>query len=299
MFLKFFGLQEEPFGVTPDPRFLYLGRGHREALASLEYGIRAARGFIALVAKPGLGKTILLFHLLERYANVARTAFLFQTQCNSQEFMRYLLGDLGFDVWQPDFVQVHEKLNKLLVREASAGKSFIVVVDEAQNLAPPVLETVRLLSNFETPRAKLLQIILAGQPELADKLVRPELAQLRQRVSALIRLEPFTAAETGHYIDHRLHQAGYRGGQLFTPEARKIIAARSEGIPRMINHVCFNALSLGYAMGRKVINTSIVREVTLDLDFESVVSNPRAGHSPAVETGTAPADSRGVPAAVV
>src|SRR6266478_5579064 len=166
MFLDYYRLREQPFGVTPDPRFLYLSPAHREALASLYYGIEAGRGFLALIAKPGMGKTTLLFQLLEKFQGNARTAFLFQTQCSSREFMRFLLAELGFESQEQDFVRMHEEFNKLLLQEARAGKRFIIVVDEAQNLDPSVLETVRLLSDFETPQAKLLQIILSGQPEL-------------------------------------------------------------------------------------------------------------------------------------
>src|SRR6202047_1077047 len=181
MFLEFFGLREQPFGVTPDPRFLYLSAAHREALASLYYGIEANRGFLGLIAKPGMGKTTILFHLLEKFRSSARTAFLFQTQCSSREFMRFLLAELGYESDGNDFVRMHEEFNRRLLQEARAGNRFIVVIDEAQNLEPSVLETVRLLSDFETPQAKLLEIVLSGQPELADKLDRPSMRHLRQR----------------------------------------------------------------------------------------------------------------------
>src|ERR1700678_118748 len=204
MLLKFFGLKEHPFGVTPDPRYLYLSAGPREALASLFYGIESERGFLALIAPPGMGKTTLLFHLLEKFRNSARTAFLFQTQCTSREFMRFLLAELGYETGVHDFVRMHEEFNRRLLQEARAGNRFIVVIDEAQNLEPSVLETVRLLSDFETPRAKLMHIILAGQPELADKLASPGLSQLRQRVSIGHGLEPLPAWEIKSYIEHRL-----------------------------------------------------------------------------------------------
>src|SRR6266851_7477888 len=195
MFLKFFGLREQPFGVTPDPRFLYLSPAHREALASVFYGIETGRGFLALIAMPGMGKTTLLFHLLEKFRSSARTAFLFQTQCTSREFMRFLLAELGYESDGQDFVRMHEEFNRRLLQEARAGNRFIVVIDEAQNLQPSVLETVRLLSDFETTRAKLLHIILAGQPELGDKLASAGLSQLRQRVSLLSGLDPLRPHE--------------------------------------------------------------------------------------------------------
>ena len=270
MYLKFYGLREEPFGVTPDPRFLCASPTYLEAQATLEYGIRSGRGFTALIARPGMGKTTLLFHLLGRYSNVARTAFIFLTQCDSREFMRYLMSELGADSGETDFVRLQEQFGQLLVREAQAGKKVIAVVDEAQNLDVSVLETVRLLSDFETPRAKLLHIILTGQPELADRLASPALLQLRQRISHLVRLEPLSAAEVNRYMDHRLRVAGYTGAPLFTPEARAVIAQRSEGIPRTINNLCFNALSLGCALQRRSIGADILAEVSADLDFEGL-----------------------------
>lgn len=266
MFLEFYGLREQPFGVTPDPRFLYLSPAHREALASLYYGIEAGRGFLAMIAKPGMGKTTLLFQLLEKFRGNARTAFLFQTQCNSREFMRFLLAELGFDSHEQDFVLMHEEFNKNLLQEARAGRRFIIVIDEAQNLDPSVLETIRLLSDFETPRAKLLQIILSGQPELADKLSTPKLAQLRQRISALGGLTPLSPEESARYIQHRLRIAGHSGA-LFAPSALQAIARFAEGIPRSINNVCFNALSLGYALQQTIIDLPIVEEVISDLDI--------------------------------
>src|SRR5580693_7465735 len=231
MFLEFYGLREQPFGVTPDPRFLYLSPAHREALACLYYGIESGRGFMALIAKPGMGMTTLLFQLLEKFRSTAHTAFLFQTQCSSREFMRFLLAELGLDAHEQDFVRMHDEFNKLLLQEARAGRRMIIVVDEAQNLHPSVLETIRLLSDFETPRAKLLQIVLAGQPELADKLAKPSLGQLRQRISVLSRLEPLPLAEVDQFIAYRLRIAGYSTGTLFTPGARKLITDLSSGIP--------------------------------------------------------------------
>ena len=187
MFLDFYKLREQPFGMTPDPRYLYFSPGHREALASLFYGIETGRGFLSLVAEPGMGKTTLLFQLLQRWKGYAHTAFLFQTQCNSRELLRYLLDDLGLKGDGEDIVRMHSELNDFLFREAKAGRRVVVFIDEAQNLSDAVLETVRLLSDFEAPDKKLLQIILAGQPELSERLLRPGLAQLRQRIAIQAR----------------------------------------------------------------------------------------------------------------
>ncbi len=277
MFQEFFGLREQPFGVTPDPRFLYLAPAHREALASLFYGIESNRGFLSLIARPGMGKTTLLFHLLEKFRNRARTAFLFQTQCSSREFMRLLLAEVGLEHDGRDFVQMHEIFNRLLLQTAREGRRFLVVIDEAQNLDPPVLETVRLLSDFETPRAKLLQIILAGQPELAEKLSHPGLSQLRQRITSFNGLKQLPVDQAARYIEHRLRVAGYEGPSLFDSEALGLIAEISEGIPRNINNLCFHALSIAFAVKQRVVDGSMVREVADDLDIRRLLTHEDAG----------------------
>jgi TonB family protein len=271
MYLKFYGMRENPFGVTPNPHYLYLSPQHREALASLIYGIETRRGFMALIAKPGMGKTTLLFELLERLRATARTVFLFQTQCDSREFLRYLLSDMGINAKDEDLVGMHDQLNQALVAEARAGRGFVLFIDEAQNLTDSVLETVRLLSDFETPRAKLMQIVLAGQPQLAERLALPSLVQLRQRISVLARLEPLSQKETQAYVDHRLKVAGYAGPALFTREAVEMIAARAKGIPRNINNICFNALSSGFARQSKQIDSDIVQQVFADLNVNTLI----------------------------
>ncbi len=279
MFLEFFGLREQPFGVTPDPRYLYLGPAHREALASLYYGIEANRGFLSLVARPGMGKTTLLFHLLQKFTHTARTAFIFQTQCNSREFMRFLLAEIGIESDSADFVRMHEQFNRVLAQEARAGKRFIVVIDEAQNLDASVLETVRLLSDFETPQAKLMQIILVGQPTLADKLASPALTQLRQRITSLSGLHPLSPQETARFVAHRLKVAGYQGEGLFSPDALDLIAQASEGIPRQINNYCFQSLSLACATRNRTVDGGIVLEVINDLDISRFMTEVEAPSS--------------------
>jgi len=291
MYLSFFGLREQPFGVTPDPRFLYLSAAHREAFASLYYGIEANRGFLGLIAKPGMGKTTILFHLLEKFSTSARTAFVFQTQCNSREFLRFLLAELGYEGDTQDFVRLHEEFNRRLLQEARAGRRLIVVIDEAQNLDASVLETVRLLSDFETPRAKLMHIILAGQPELADKLASPGLAQLRQRISILHGLEPLPPWEIKNYIEHRMKIAGYEGAPVFSSQAYERIAEFTEGVPRNVNNLCFNALSLAYALQKKVVDMDVVKEVISDLDITRLTTDtPAASMVP--EPSYAPSPSR-------
>ena len=187
MFLEFYGLNEQPFGVTPDPRFLYMGPAQQEAFSSLVYGIETGRGFMALIASPGLGKTTILLRLMEHLRESARTAFLFQLTRIHEEFLRSLLADLDIEPVGHDLGDLQRQLGDVLIQEAKSGRRIVVAIDEAQNLDFEILEMVRMLSNFETPQAKLLQIVLAGQPQLADKLASPHLEQLRQRVSIITR----------------------------------------------------------------------------------------------------------------
>jgi len=288
MYLSFFGLREQPFGVTPDPRFLYLSEAHKEALASLYYGIEANRGFIGLIAQPGMGKTTMLFHMLETFRTSARIAFLFQTHCNSREFMRLLLAELGCEEDTQDLVRMYDEFNTRLVKIAEEGNRLIVVVDEAQNLEPEVLETLRLLSNFETSKAKLMHIILAGQPALAQKLGSPGLAQLRQRVSIIQGLAPLSAWEVKNYVEHRLRIAGYRGSQIFNGDVYDSLATATEGIPRNVNNFCFNALSLACALRKRTVDAEVVKEVIADLDLQKLTwgapSEVTAGSAPYTDT---------------
>ena len=191
-FLEHYGLSEQPFGVTPDPRFLYLGHKHRQVLAALNYGTESNRGFLTLIAQPGMGKTSLLFNYLEGLRNKARTVFLFQTNGDSRDLVSYMLSDLGLDGTGKDLPEMHSILNRVLTDEMSSGRRFVLVIDEAQNLTERVLESVRLLSNFETSWMKLMQIILAGEPQLAERLAKPSMAQLKQRISFAIQIEPLT-----------------------------------------------------------------------------------------------------------
>jgi len=269
---KYFNLAEEPFGVTANPRFLYMSQQHLEAAASLAYGTETNRGFLALIAKPGMGKTSLLYQYLDWLRQRARTAFIFRTDCDSREFMTQVIRDLGIDVSGKDFPAMHEALNQVLLQEMKAGRRLVVVIDEAQNLEEKVLESVRLLSNFETPLAKLIQIVLAGQPQLAEKLAKPSLAQLRQRISLIVRIEPFSPTEVNRYIDHRLQVAGCTDFSVFDDDARLLIAERSHGIPRNINNLCFLSMALACALKRRVIDKEVVLEVLSDLSLESIIA---------------------------
>jgi general secretion pathway protein A len=269
MVLDYYKLREQPFGVTPDSRFLFLSPTHREALASLLYGIDAGCGFLALIATPGLGKTTLLFHAMNQLREKALTVFLFQTVCTPMDLLRALLTGLGVQDTQGTLIQMQLRLKDVLVEQARQGKRVVVVIDEAQNLDDSVLELIRMLSNFETSREKLIQIILSGQPQLAEKIGSPDLEQLRQRVSIFACLKPFSKEDTQLYIDHRLRLAGYGFEMpLFTRDALTLIADYSDGIPRNINNLCFNSLSLGCALQRKPIDADTVREVIADLNLD-------------------------------
>jgi len=277
MVLDYYSLKEQPFGVTADPRYLYLSPTHREALASLAYGVQSGRGFMSIIAQPGMGKTTILFQLLSQLEGSARTVFLFQTLCRPEDLLRGLLRDLGVIDDGKDVVRMQTQLNDVLWAEARQGRKVVVVIDEAQNLEDSALELVRMLSNFETTSDKLMQIVLGGQPQLRDKLVSPQLLQLRQRMSILARLHPFNAEETHLYIQHRLRVAGYSfQTPLFTPQAEALIAQHSRGIPRNINNICFNALSLGWVLKQRSIQKDVVREVLADLDLESQTADDLA-----------------------
>ena len=295
MFLEFFGLRQEPFGMTPDPAYLYASKTHSEALASLSLGIADNRGFFALVAQPGMGKTTLLYQLLEKLRDSTRTVLLFQTQCTSRELIEYILQDLGVDVKGMGLVAMHGKLNEILFSELLAGKRFVLVIDEAQNLDDSVLETVRMLCNFETHNAKLLQIVLAGQPRLASKLAQPQLSQLRQRIAVLSHLEPFTAEETGLYIEHRLKIAGHSGEVIFDPPSIGVLARLSDGIPRNINNICYNSLLLAYNRGLHQVTVEIAQEAATRLDVELLIPDPPAVAASAV---TEPVPIPNVPFAI-
>lgn len=278
MVVDYYNLREQPFGVTPDSRYLFLSATHREALGSLVYGLASGCGFVALIAKPGMGKTMLLFDVLSRVKSKSKVVFLFQTVSTPIDCMKAILADLGVHETSGNLFDLQSRLNEVLTEEGRSGKHLVIVFDEAQTLDDSVLEFVRMLSNFETPQEKLIQVILTGQPELADKLASPELLQLRQRISIVARLQPFSAEETALYIDHRLQTAGcLLNESLFTPEALALIARTSQGIPRNINNLCFNALSLGCALKRKQIDGDIIREVVRDLDLEPLGRlNPEA-----------------------
>jgi type II secretory pathway predicted ATPase ExeA len=268
MFLDHYGFAEQPFGVTPDPRFLYLSGSRREALASLLYGIETGRGLHLLVAEPGMGKTTLLVHLLQSLRNTTQSAYIFETQCTRLALLRQILAECGAGTRETDPVRLHAQLQDLLLRVARKGSRFLLVVDEAQNLDEEALEAVRLLSDCETTKTKLLQIVLAGQPPLASKLRSARLVQLRQRISGISRLKPLNQQEVAEYVEHRIRVAARKQeAHIFTPAALRLIAAASEGVPRQVSNVCFHALSLGFARDLHVIDIDTIVESITDLEL--------------------------------
>jgi type II secretory pathway predicted ATPase ExeA len=260
-------------------------------MASIMYGVMENRGFTALIAPPGMGKTTLLFDLLQRCGEQIRTVFLFQFQPSPEGLLRSLLAELGISDDGQNFVGMQEKLNQAILAEAKRGRRIVVIVDEAQNFREPVLEVLRMLSNFETIKEKLLHIILSGQPQLAEMLNSPSIQQLRQRISIVATLQPLDAVQTKEYIGHRLRIAGYVSTRpLFSEAAYRLIAEYSAGIPRTINNLCFGALSIGCAMKRTTIGPEVVNEAIRDLDLlinsptETGLQSPRPAIVPHIHS---------------
>jgi general secretion pathway protein A len=268
MLSQYFGFKEEPFGISPDPRCLFLSRTHQEALTALEDGFASNRGFTAMIAPPGMGKTTLLFRFLEDVRESASVVFLFDidSTCEPRDFVAYVLRDLGVTPAESS-AEMHEQLSEALIKENMAGRKFVIVIDEAQNLSDSVLERVRLLTNFENSRGKLVQVVLSGQPQLSDKLLQSSLIQLRQRISTVCHVEPLSSWEISDYIDYRVKMAGYLGRPLFSDDAIRMIAESSQGTPRMINNLCYNALSLCAKLKLKQVDSAMVAKVIAALQL--------------------------------
>jgi len=264
MYAQFYGLRESPFALTPDPRYLFMSEPHKEALASAIYGVQERKGFVLILGEVGTGKTTLIRHLLGRFGPNIRSVFVFNPAVSFIELLQLMLRDLELPCPSMRRVEMIDTLNDYLLKEAAAGRYVVVIIDEAQHLSPTVLEEVRMLSNLETARGKLIQILLVGQPELGEKLGRPELRQLRQRISLVAELKPLSHEDTVRYIAHRLEVAGLEGGRLFSRRALRVIYRASGGIPRLVNVICDKALVLGYGAGAKMIKGRIIKEVLKD-----------------------------------
>ena len=261
MYNSHFGFLESPFSVTPDPRFFYTNPVYLEAYATLRYGIEAKKGFIVITGEVGTGKTTLLRKLLRSLEDTVHSVFIFNTYLSFPELLQVTLHDLGLAPKDTSKVTMLQQLNDYLIKQLKQGHTVAALIDEAQNLSDDVLEDLRLLSNLETDREKLLQIVLVGQPELEVKLDQPGLRQLKQRVAVQCRLDPLKDEEVGPYIDFRLRTAGYEGKGLFHREAVQQIALYSKGIPRLINIICDNALLMAYAESKKIVSAEMVKEV--------------------------------------
>lgn len=275
MDLAFFGLSEPPFNPTPDPRFLHLTPAHQEALAQLLYGVHERKGFIVLTGEVGTGKTTLLQALLQRLDDATAVAFVTNTMLGFEGILEYLLEDLG--IAKPGETSSARRLITLqhfLIERQRTGQNTVLILDEAQDLDTRTLEQIRLLSNFETTREKILQIILVGQPELRSRLDLPELRQLKQRIGLRCSLPPLAPEQVRDYIRTRLRVAGARDLGLFSPEAVARIARYSGGIPRLMNTVCDHCLLFAYADQVRQINRHTVEEAIQYLDDDGARPGP-------------------------
>ena len=271
MYKKFFGLKENPFNVNPDPRYLFLTHDTQEALACLTYGIETRKGFILLTGEVGTGKTTLINKLLEwlRKERVS-TAFVFNPRLSVMQFFEFMMADFGIPCESRQKGQMLLKLNQWLLERYQAGERAVLIVDEAQNLSPQMLEEIRLLTNLETSTEKLLQIVLSGQPELDQKLSQPQLRQLRQRITLRAKTRQLTIEETQGYIQERLRIAGAENTEIFSPEAIATVHRYARGIPRVTNLLCEHALVSSYVDQLNPVPPEIVEEVARDFDLHII-----------------------------
>lgn len=260
MYLEFYGLKERPFNLSPDPRFLYLTPAHREALSQLVYGIQERKGFIVLTGEVGTGKTTLLHSLIGQLDGMAEVALVVHSALPFDELLEYALEDFGVKVHTTSPAQRLFAFNEFLIERHRAGQNCVLILDEAQNLSVETLEQVRLLSNFEMPSAKLLQILLVGQPELKAHLELDQLRQLRQRIGLRCSIHPLQPDEAQEYIQSRLRIAGVDDPSIFTQEAMTRVTAYAGGIPRVINMVCDHALLFGYADQKRPIDIQMIEQ---------------------------------------
>lgn len=292
MYLEHYNLKVEPFGVTPDPDFLYLSPTHKEALATVIYGIRERKGFISVTGEVGTGKTTILRSALQRLdSDTEKAIYIFNSNLTFKEVLRTIFYELGIETVPRSTLERIRLLQEILIDEYNNGKNIFLVIDEAQNMPMKTLENLRMLSNLETTKDKLLQIVLVGQPELDRKLSRYELRQLRQRIAVRAVLKPLTDQESLDYIRHRLMRAEAPRVWLFTEGAKELILKHAHGNPRLINVICDNALIAGFGYQKKIIATSIVEEVIEDLlHTHAIESEPLPREHRSIDTEQAPLD---------
>ncbi|MCX6608073.1 MAG: AAA family ATPase [Acidobacteria bacterium] len=269
MYNAFFGITDNPFNLSPDPAFLYRSSQHEEALANLIYGVQSRKGFIVLTGEVGTGKTTMLECLREYLeSQYIEFAFLFNSRINPQQFFEMIAYDLDLRCERTSKTEVLFALNNLLIQQMNEGRTTVLIVDEAHNLDWEVLEEIRLLGNLENRKGKLLQIVLAGQPEFDRKLDAPNLRQLKQRIVLRYNLKPFSLEETAEYIDSRLAKVGLSDQSVFPDALVTEIHTRSRGIPRIINGICDNLLLTAFAMESRVCTQKMLDEVSDDMRLE-------------------------------
>lgn len=275
MYEQFFQLSENPFRLTPDPRFLYFTPRHRESLSSLVYGVLAHKGFLMVTGDAGTGKTTLIHALLAMLTErKVSCAFIFHPLLEPAEFLEHVLIDLGVSSPSRQKGEMLRTLHAFLLKRHQEGSTTALIIDEAHKLSPALLEEVRLFSNLETSRDKLLQILLAGQSELDALFRRDDMRQLKQRISIRSRLGAFTVSQTTEYIHHRLSVCGRKGADLFPADTVPLIFRFSRGIPRLINSICDNALLLAFAQQAPSVTPSMLLEVSGDLDLLGDLPEP-------------------------
>jgi general secretion pathway protein A len=285
MYNAFFGFSENPFSLSPDPAFFYRSEQHEEALANLVYGVQARKGFIVLSGEVGTGKTTMLECLRDYLeAQYIEFAFIFNSRINSEQFFEMIAYDLDLPCPRTSKTEVLFALNQLLVEQTQEGRTVVLIVDEAHNLDWDVLEEIRLLGNLENRNGKLLQIILAGQPELDRKLDAPNLRQLKQRIVLRCNLQPFTLRDAMEYMESRLQIAGMPEQNIFSEEMMAEIHLRSQGIPRLINAICDNLLLTAFAQESKTANVEMLDEVCKDMRLEWPGSRRIRGRAAAEES---------------
>jgi general secretion pathway protein A len=271
MYERFYELRERPFALSPDPDYLYPSRVHQEALDYLRYGLESHAGFVVITGEIGSGKTTLLQTLLRNIDSQTSVGRVVNTMLEPRELLETIMIDFGLDPTGKSKPLLLRDLAQFLVDQRLAGRMVLIVIDEAQNLSLAALEELRMLSNLETEKSKLLQIVLVGQPNLRDKLTSPELEQLRQRITVSYHLMPLEADETANYINHRLRRAAIGAPVEFPREATDAIHARSRGVPRIVNVICDAALVFGYAEERRTIDLGLVQEVLGELEATGVL----------------------------
>lgn len=269
MYLKYYHLRKEPFQVTPDPEFLFMSRSHKEALGSIIYGIEQRKGFIAILGEVGVGKTTILRSCLEKIdSEQLRLIYLFNANISFEDLLKTIYRELGITIKATSVSDMVNHLYQVLIEEYKQHRKVVLAIDEAQNMPVDTLENLRMLSNLETSTEKLLQIILIGQPELDHKLNLKELRQFKQRIAVRSTIQPLSQEESSEYIQHRLTKAAVnpRSGPIFSPGALKLIINYGQGIPRVLNTLCSNALILGYAYQQKPISAHVIKEILADLE---------------------------------